>query len=58
MMKYTLTKIVLFFQIFLLTGCHSEKINFEKISIKSGVEGVVHYYDKKTYTGLIIKKDS
>jgi len=52
------TKLVLFFQIFLLTGCHSEKINYEDITIKRGSKGNIHYHDKKTYTGSIIKKDS
>jgi len=58
-MRTTLyTKLVLFFQIFLLTGCHSEKINYEDISIINGNGGPIHYFDKKTYTGSIIKKDS
>lgn len=54
----TLTKIVLLFQIILLTGCHFEKINFDELSVINSNQGDIYLYGKKRFTGVSVKKDS
>ena len=54
----SISKIVLLFQILLLSGCHFEKINFDELTVNSTNQGDIFLYRKKKFTGGAIKKDS